>query len=583
MTSENSDVEPDEFEPGYVIDDRYEVREPLGEGGFAVVYEAFDRTIERPIALKVLNIEQLSQGGQQVELIRKRFLREARLAAKIRHPNVIEIYDFGVLDESEQPYMMMEFLEGKDLDREIKQKGYIDSKRLLPLFVQTLEGLGEAHREGVVHKDLKPANLFLTRPGTSSEQLKIVDFGIAHVHEDVDERLTKTDAFTGTPYYLPQEYLQDQKICPQMDVYQMGLILVEALTGQRVIVAETAYQAAIKHISREFEIAPELLEGPLGEVIERSIAFDPEERFATGTEFAKALAQVDPESVRFHPDRLDTEAAGGVSVTAATEAQFGGTASGGDPVDKQEPPGGDTGSVSQSLGVDTISAAFGSSWPVKALGALAVAIVVTLAVLVVVVFSSDEPDQQEPTQQQAVAEAEADDQPDEPQQKPEVDDAPPEQPEVREVAIESSPSDATLLDKDGATLGTTPTEIELEEGEPLAVNVEHPGYESEEVIIDGAEGDEISVELEQADEEREQPPQADSPPPQERQRAESPQPPWQDDEPDDETEQPDDQPEDQPDEQPDEQPDQQDEDWAMPGASDQQDDEQDDEGYRLAP
>lgn len=587
--------ETPELEPGYLLRDRYEIREPLGQGGFAIVYETWDQTIERRIALKVLNIEELSRGSEPVELIRKRFLREAKLSAKIRHPSVIEIYDFGVLEETDQPYMMMEFLEGKDLDQEIKNLGTIPAQRLLPLFVEALDGLGEAHEQGVVHKDLKPANLFLTRPGTDRERLKVVDFGIAHVHEDVDERLTKTGAFTGTPFYLPQEYLQDQEVRPQMDVYQMGLILIEALSGQRVIVADTAYQAAIKHIQRDFVIDAPLLEGVLGDVIERAIAYDPDDRFGDGGEFARALDEIDPEDVRYRPRRLDTAAAQGSTDSAGgleeasgqTREEFGGPGATADEEDDET-----NRPISDSLGVETINAAFGSTWPLKVLVGLGVAIVATIAVLgvVVVIGVGDEEPAEEPEAQPVAEEQPTPDQegrevavePTDPEPEAGNDDEAParedervdgEEP-VEEILVESTPSEAIVETEEGERLGQTPLELELEEGDVRRVTVDHPDYRPEERTVEPGGGD-LEVVLEEPVEEEPVAGAADPQPEPEAQPEPDPQP-----EPEPQLE-----PEPEPavaDRETDDESAEAEED-EEPAEAEAEEEDNDDEGYRLAP
>lgn len=603
MSDDESSDETPEFEPGYVLQDRYEVRQPLGQGGFATVYETWDTTIERRIALKVLNLEELARGSEPVDLIRKRFLREARLSAKIRHPSVIEIYDFGVLEESEQPYMMMEFLEGKDLDEEIKELGCIPADRLLPLFVEALEGLGEAHEQGVVHKDLKPANLFLTRPQTTKERLKVVDFGIAHVHEDVDERLTKTGAFTGTPFYLPQEYLQDQAVRPEMDVYQMGLILIEALSGQRVIAADTAYQAAIKHIQRDFRIAPGLLEGELGEVIEQSIAHDPDDRFEEAGEFARALDEVDPAGITFQPREMDTAAAGAVTGTAEgptsssgeTREEFGGAdvdAEASQGVDGERP-------ISESLGIETINAAFGSTWPLKVLIVLGVAIVATIAVLGVVVVSGLGDEEPDAPQAQPVADEEPGPDRETGEVGGEADDSVQEGEELVEtVVIESNPAGASVETDGGDELGGTPVDLEIEEGETRELTVDHPDYEPEELTVEPGAGD-VEVALEESVEEQ---PAADDGEPADEpvagaEPAAEPGPEAEvGDEPsevDDESaehreegagdgEEVGDGDENGDVEEPAEE-EQEDDDWAMPGADDDDEDDENDDGYRLAP
>lgn len=281
------------LEPGYLIAGRYEVVKLLGAGGFAAVFQAFDRQIERQVAIKVLNIAAVAAPGAEIEPFLERFRREARLAARIHHPNVVEIHDFGVLDDKRMPYIIMEMLEGHDLEEEISARGGMEPGRALPLFLGALEALGEAHRLGIVHKDLKPANLFLSRPGTRNELMKVVDFGIAHIGGTDEARMTQTGAMFGTPQYLSPEYVQTQTVGPEMDVYQMGLCLVEMLSGRSVVEDESPWQCALKHATGELTIPAALLDGELGPIIVKSLEFDPAERYPDALAFADALKGVD--------------------------------------------------------------------------------------------------------------------------------------------------------------------------------------------------------------------------------------------------------------------------------------------------
>ena len=292
-----TDKEGGDFSSGFVLYDRYEIQKALGAGGFAVVYAAFDRTIERQVAIKVLNIYSMVGSQQETDEVLQRFLREARVAAKIRHPSSIEIYDFGLLEGGERPYIIMEFLKGWDLDQELQERGPLPSERLFPLFCGALDALAEAHDKGVIHKDLKPANLFWSRPHTEHETLKVVDFGIAHVNAPGKKRLTQTGVMSGTPEYLPPEYIEEQSVTEMMDIYQMGLTLVEALSGVPVVQAPSPYQAAFKHVEGDLNIPPEFQEGAFGELLDKALAMDPEDRFKSAGDFSEALAAIDPSTV----------------------------------------------------------------------------------------------------------------------------------------------------------------------------------------------------------------------------------------------------------------------------------------------
>ena len=494
---------------GDVLQGRYELKGELGEGGFARVFMAFDSTIERKVAIKVLHANKMVGKGEPAKLVRSRFLREARLAAQIRHPSIIEIYDFGVLEELDQPYMIMEFLEGTDLDEEIEEKGALSPQRFLPLFIDALEALGEAHEKGVVHKDLKPANLFLTNPGTNKETLKVVDFGIAHVDHGAEERLTKTGAMTGTPHYLPPEYLEEQEVLTEMDVYQMGLILIEALTGRRVVTAETVFQAVLKHVNRDLNIPPVLLQGSLGTVIRRAIAYDPKVRYSTATEFAEALSRIDPADVVDFNAPGSVEGLEPVSLaetlksgtlqplsdedgalvaerevlakslvsrqrhTAGAEAKIDGThpefgstetqeaakIAGASPAtdtletedEQAAPPSGTFGTLS----TEQVEAAFGSTWPLKVLAGLGAAILVTLGAVVALMIVGNGEDEGDVAEAAVV-------------QQETGEEAPKEEPEPEGVA--QQPEETT---EDGEEESPRePAEEEREESELLTVLVE---------------------------------------------------------------------------------------------------------------
>ncbi len=286
------------LEQGTLIHGRYEIRSLLGRGGFAAVFKAHDREIERDVAIKVLNVGPLVSQGNELDLMLTRFKREAKLSARISHPSVVQIFDFGVLDDEKNPFIIMEMLDGHDLGDELKENGPMTPERAIPLFVDALEALGDAHQMGIVHKDLKPSNLFVTDPGARRENLKIVDFGIAHIgDDDNNSRLTQTGYMLGTTQYMTPEYVEEQSVSPGLDVYQMGLILVETLAGKPVVHHESPWKCALMHISRELSVPVELLSSPLGPIIEKALAFEPEERFAHAGEFADALDNVDMEGI----------------------------------------------------------------------------------------------------------------------------------------------------------------------------------------------------------------------------------------------------------------------------------------------
>ncbi len=274
-----------------VIDHRYRVVQLIGEGGFAQVYHAEHITLERPAALKVLDV---ARGTRDDNFIR-RFQREAKIAANFEHPNVVRIFDFGVIAETQQPYIAMEKLQGWDLDVELRTNGPMHPYRARKLFEGCLEALALAHERGIIHKDLKPANLFLQHPNTDQERLVIMDFGIARLTDD--GQLTQTGAFAGTPAYLAPEYIQDHAVTPGFDVYQMGLIFIEALSGRAVVRANSSVAYLMKHVQGEHDVPEGVKTSVLGPLLMQAIEVDPEARFKSAQEFLRELRAIEIPSV----------------------------------------------------------------------------------------------------------------------------------------------------------------------------------------------------------------------------------------------------------------------------------------------
>ena len=273
---------------GMKIDDRYEILDVLGAGGFATVYRAHHLTIDRDVALKVMDLKKGVDPSYS-----ERFFREAKIAAKIHHNNVVSIYDFGHVSETKQPYIAMEMLSGRDLSHELEEVGPLSPKRMYVLFRPVLDALAEGHRLGIVHKDLKPENLYLVDPGGPRELMKILDFGVARVNSSEVAKLTTAGQLLGTPRYLAPEYIKSQAVSPAIDVYQMALIISEALTGIPAVTGDP-FHAMMLHCSGKLQISGFLLEGPVGDVFRKAISIDPAQRYADCGEFAKALDSIEP-------------------------------------------------------------------------------------------------------------------------------------------------------------------------------------------------------------------------------------------------------------------------------------------------
>lgn len=271
---------------GMRIDDRYEILGVLGVGGFATVYRAHHLTIDRDVALKVMDLKKGVDPSYS-----ERFFREAKIAAKIHHNNVVSIYDFGHVQETSQPYIAMEMLHGHDLSHELSESGPLSPQRAFVLFRPVLDALSEGHRLGIVHKDLKPENLYLVDPGGQRELMKILDFGVARINSAEVAKLTSAGQLLGTPRYLAPEYIKSQSVSPAIDVYQMALILSEALTGIPAVSGDP-FHAMMLHCSGQLQISDFLLEGRVGEVFRKAIAIDPAERYPDCEAFGQAMDSI---------------------------------------------------------------------------------------------------------------------------------------------------------------------------------------------------------------------------------------------------------------------------------------------------
>ena len=281
------------FAEGSLIAGRFTMERVLGSGGFATVYRATQVGLNRSLALKLLHTRVEQSPG-----FYERFKQEAQIAAGINHPNIVSIYDYGFIEASQQPYIAMELLEGHTLEHELSTNGALRPERALALLIPCLDALGEGHARGIIHKDLKPSNLFLVHPGHPiKEALVVTDYGIARIQSGDQPGHTKTGEFLGTPQYLAPEYLKGEPIDTSFDVYQMGLILVEMLTGKAVVDFDDTYPCLLAHMQGNLDVPEPLLAGPLGEVIRRATCLDPQERFRDAhamRDALTALAQAQP-------------------------------------------------------------------------------------------------------------------------------------------------------------------------------------------------------------------------------------------------------------------------------------------------
>ncbi len=277
----------DDLSPGEIVLDRYVIEAPLGEGGMGRVYLGRHQRLGMPVAVKVLFPE------ADAELVR-RFEREAQLMARVRHPNVVAILDFGVLGDG-SPCIAMEFVRGESLAARLARRGALPWQEGIPILTAILAGLDAIHQADVVHRDLKPSNVVLSH---DASEVKLVDFGIARPTSATATRHTRTGAMVGTPAYMAPEQIVGAPVDARTDVYAAGLLAFEVLTGSLPF-GDDAPRSAMARLSSEVP-SPEAPAGlpPLPphvvEAVRAALAFAPERRPPTALTLSQLLASASP-------------------------------------------------------------------------------------------------------------------------------------------------------------------------------------------------------------------------------------------------------------------------------------------------
>jgi serine/threonine-protein kinase len=272
--------------PGTLLGGRYRIETLVGEGGMGAVYEAVQQDLDRRVALKILH-EHLTDD---VEL-RGRFQREARVVAMLGHPNVVQISDFQARD-GEPPFFVMELLHGENLRDLLKRAQVLPPERVAYIAVQILSALEAAHRANVVHRDIKPDNIFLERTDVQVDIVKVLDFGVAKLLGRDDMKLTRSGLVVGTLSYMAPEQALGDPIDGRADLYSLAATMYLALTGRKPFDGATT-AALLKKIMQEVpapvsKLRPEIPE-KFSAVFERALAKRPEDRYASAAEMARAL------------------------------------------------------------------------------------------------------------------------------------------------------------------------------------------------------------------------------------------------------------------------------------------------------
>ncbi len=231
---------------GVVVEGRYKIESVIGQGSAGTVYKAIQELIGREVAIKVLHDYLVSDQ----EFI-KRFTQEAKASSRLSHPNIITIYDFGVIPQGGRPYIAMDLLKGTPLSDYIADKNHIPADDALPLFKQVCGALAEAHRQGVVHRDIKPENIVLVERSGQKLFPIVVDFGIARlVQEESDvARITRTGTVCGSPTYMSPEQCMSSKVDHRSDIYSLGIVIYETLTGEVPFLSDELVKVMAMHLS----------------------------------------------------------------------------------------------------------------------------------------------------------------------------------------------------------------------------------------------------------------------------------------------------------------------------------------------
>ena len=274
---------------GTVLSDRYRLEAKLGSGGMSTVYLARDEVLDRPVAVKLMHREMTDQADQL-----ERFNQEARAVAKLSNPNVVAVIDAG--EDQGRPYIVLEYVQGETLKQRIARVGALDATEALAYGLEVAQGLGVAHERNMVHRDVKPQNVLIDSTGRA----KLTDFGIAR--ELNDEGVTATGRVIGTTDYVAPEQAMGKEVDPRSDIYSLGIVLYEMLTGDVPFEADNQIGVAMKHVNEELPdvqvIRPDI-SAASARVVDRATTKNPDDRYQTIEEMVDDLqAALEVEAIR---------------------------------------------------------------------------------------------------------------------------------------------------------------------------------------------------------------------------------------------------------------------------------------------
>lgn len=287
----NLQMERPEALLGKTVADRYQLLEIIGQGGIGVVYKAKHIHMDRMVAFKMLRSESLKD-----ERNRQRFQQEAKAVSSLNHPNIVSVFDFGFTADN-AAYLVMDFLDGKDLDTLIQEHGYLTPEEVVPIFSQICDALAQMHEAGIIHRDLKPGNIIILKKDKKTVA-KLVDFGMVKLFDAQSSKqaqsLTQPGEVFGSPYYMSPEQCTGMKLDPRTDIYSMGVLMYEAVTGRPPFLADNMASMAQMHLYEKPQAIGEIINDKdfpvwMQNIIFKSLEKNVNDRYQSTAEMRDAL------------------------------------------------------------------------------------------------------------------------------------------------------------------------------------------------------------------------------------------------------------------------------------------------------
>ncbi len=285
---------------GYRFLDRYRVIEEVGCGGMSRVYKAFDEKENMVVAVKVLHSHLVGPETDKSKKSQKRFEQEIKASIALAHDNIVKVYGIGYTKKESLPFMIMEHIEGRSLDDVLKEDSRLRLSHFWTVFYQTCRALSHAHSKGIVHRDVKPSNIMLVKTAQHVELVKLLDFGIAKIDPKGDEtpqKLTQTGDVFGSPYYMSPEQAKGELLDARSDIYSLGCVMYQCLTGKRPFEGDNAYKTIYMHVNVApplfRDVRPDLtLPVELEKIVRKCLEKEPRARFQSAESLSLAIQKI---------------------------------------------------------------------------------------------------------------------------------------------------------------------------------------------------------------------------------------------------------------------------------------------------